>query len=265
MKSCEFCEGLSVSLLKNKMESNLIEKGIGVNYFIESNPKTRLNIIRRKFNLEKEKISDNLQKGEFECFKNGDYGFLVVKPEMYESSNKIEKFLSRRIELDILYKRDFVYLPEQYWLIYGKSLLKNFEGFPHGALIFLIGITLPSKIFIFRHHSIDVYKRLYKLLNKNKDPNLLLKEDYGDKQYIFCKLFAKNGENSIRNSICLTEMSKKGFLKMEENKCPAICWDFTSSFRKREIKENIYTFNGIHTPKNNKELLSEIAVLSELI
>lgn len=184
---------------------------------------------------------------------------------MYYSSKKIEEFLFKKLNLDILTKKDFIYLPEKYWLIYGESILKNFDGFPHGALIFLIGITLPSKIFIFKHQSIDSYKKLYRSLNKDKNPDSLIKGEDIDRQYVFCNLFAKNGENSIRNSICLPEMSKKGFLKMERNECPSICWDFTGSFGKRQMKENEYTFNGIHSPKDNKELLSDITVLSELI
>jgi hypothetical protein len=70
---------------------------------------------------------------------------------------------------------------------------------------------------------------------------------------------------TLRSFIRDQEMERRGFTLMkQQDGCPAVCWDFTGSFRGRGREENAKTFNGVHSPRDQRELLFNLAILPEV-
>jgi len=267
MGICELCgSNTELPLLRERIECVLREGGLTIPEFVQLNPIERIGAIIKGFNLstgDSERRPLDLDQN----FINGDYGLVVIKPEIYGSLDKVNSFLSTGLGLSIVFSENFVYNPSQYWEIYGKYYTENFKRFPHGALMFLISTSLTSRIIVFKHLDISSYHKIYQGMSRNGDidkPVFILTE-IEDRQAVFNALFVKHPIYGIRRLVCEPFVRNKGFLHMEEGKCPAVCWDFAGEFSRRGELENLITFNGIHSPKDTEELIDNFAVLSKAV
>lgn len=267
MGICELCRSnTEAPLLKERIECALREVGLTIPEFVQLNPTERIEAIIKGFNLstgDREKRLSDLDQN----FINGDYGLVVVKPEIYRSLDKVNSFLSTGLGLSIVFSKDFVYNPSQYWEMYGKNYTENFKRFPHGALMFLISTNLTSRIIVFKHLDISSYHKIYQGVSRNGDIDkpVFTPAEVEDRQAVFDGLFVKHPIYGIRSLVCEPFVRNEGFLDMEEGKCPAVCWDFAGEFKQRGELENLITFNGIHSPRNTKELIDNFAVLSKAV
>lgn len=242
---------------RDKMTGLLISKGIAPEAFVALDHRQRLEILIEAFGLEgyfppdppsdlKEKISEGV-------------GLVVVKPEIYHVFSQAEDFIGESLGLDILQSKEFVYSPSQYWSIYGGTLTKHFEDFPYGAPLFLISITLPSRLVLFRHKNIADYEELFKRINDGLE---LPSVEVSSRQHFFDKFFVKSHTfKSLRSFVYTPEVLMSGMLPMDSNLEPIGDWDFTGSFSERGFEKNFRTFNGVHSPGNELDLLHDLSVL----
>jgi len=261
MNSCELCLGSrELPLLRKRIENNLTRIGLTIPEFVNLDPAERIRAIVKGFGLSE--IQGNVKPPVLDWkLTSGDYGLLIVKPEMYRDSSKVKQFLLSELRLPIIFSKDFVYSPRQYWAMYGKYYTENFKQFPHGSLMFLISTSLSSRVLVFKHLDTTSYYETYRYLNQNRNTSIPVTED---RQAIFNTLLIKDPDCGVRKLVCESSVRNQGFLCMEE-KCPAVCWDFAGEFKQRGELENLITFNGIHSPRDTDELIDNFAVLSEAV
>ncbi len=265
MNNCELCSGPEEVGLKSMMLDKLRERGIAAEDFVKGTPRERLDFLIEKFNLVYETNLPTYNSDRVSPFLKGDLGIVIIKPEIYRESARVENYLEKTLGLEKITSSDFTYLPEEYWAIYGETFINNFEEFPHGSLLFLLSVTLPSKLIVFRHHSADYYLSLFQRLNGFKPLNQSTVAETNDRQFIFYELFVKYPGNSLRTTVCWEEVRKRGLSAMDNsNSCPVVCWDFTGTFGDRSEEDNLRTFNGVHSPRNQAELLLNVAILSSV-
>lgn len=256
--SCEICDG--EPLLKRKMFATLSEIGINPSDFIVSNHQERFDLLTNGFRLE-DGASLNSPAIPHEA---PNLGMVIIKPEMMRARRQVSLYLEENLGLDIVRSQRFVYTPEEYWRIQGRALRERAEVIPHGVLVFLLAICEPSEAIFFRHLPADKYKELFLKMNQGgiTEPDLELSQD---PQRVFTELFVRyEKDTSMRFGVCLNEVARRGFLSMDPNACPGVCWDFSSTFCKRSVDQNIRTFNGLHSPRDTRELTSSLSILSQL-
>lgn len=133
-----------------------------------------------------------------------------------------------------------------------------------GTLLFLLSITALSKMVLFEHLSASEYRNILKQSQgQDADDNIVCDND--DLQAIFTRYFVRGSQASLRKNVCRPEVAKLGLFSMSPDSCPAICWDFTNSFGQRTSDQNERTFNGIHSPRDRDELISDLSVLKRLL
>lgn len=233
MQICEHCNlSGSPTILMNK---KLIELGIDPWSFYKSSPEERRRLILEHVRLEKNAVSKTCPQG---------LGLVVVKPEMFTHSSKIEKFMTEQRGLDIVDSQPFTYTPEAYIAVYEKLFTDYFPVFPHGSLLFLISISLPSRAILFRYAP---------------------SASSGDPQSRFNKMEKSDTKLSIRQQIVLPVIQITGFATMELGSCSGKCFDQTGIFALRTESENLRTFNGLHVPNDKAELDVTFSTLSDII
>lgn len=259
MNVCEACNGQE-EILKRQMADVLCQYNVDPEKFVTSDHKTRLELIKESFSIarktENHKIDGTLKDSD------GNIGLVVIKPEMYHASRKIEFFLSRTLGLNVLAVSDFVYTPEEYWHTHGDFFIDYFDKFPYSSLLFLLSITASSQAVMFEHKTATEYRGLFTELTNGHGVAIDCNSGM-DTQAIFTELFIRNKIYSIRENICREEAANNGLLSMN-TPCPAKCWDFTHTFCKRSVDENARTFNGIHSPRDRDELLLDLSILSRV-
>jgi len=166
-------------------------------------------------------------------------------------STCIINYLKKILDVKIISSKKIIYTPEQYYQTYSESFKNDFEFFPHGSLIMLSAIVLPSRLIVFKHNTIDCYKEKHKEITGKEFSNNLPEFD---SQFVFNHLFVKNNDTSIRNKICLPILKKNGFSDFKSSSDTKKCWDFTETFISRSSIQNERTFNGIHCPNDYNEL-----------
>ncbi len=253
---CESCDR-KTPLYREQIYSFLDQRGLNPKIFIDADPKARLELLIRHFQL-KNSIPSNKELSELDRLTI-NLGMLIIKPEMMRAQEKVESYISENIGVNIVTKSNFIYTPNEYWNMHGKDLANYYDRFPHGALLFLLSTVAPSKIVLFEHRSIPEYNEILKFKLSGQIQGQLDAVD--DPQWIFTKFFVEDGQNSLRETICKQEVEKEGFLSMDRTTCPGMCWDFTQTFSRRTKDQNARTFNGVHSPSNRTELLSNLYVL----
>ena len=256
---CERCDGKSV-FLKQQALAILEQKGLEPSVFVRADSRTRLELIREHFHLDEVSSIDTR-----EILPNApkNLGLIIIKPEMVQAQCVIEQYLTGQIGVKILSSTDFIYKPQEYWALHGAALADYHDLFPHGALLFLLFVTAPSRLVTFEHFTALEYQEI--LRKKHSGVNVEPLREGDDLQAIFTKYFVRGGPDSIRKTVCGPEIARTGLLSMDSNSCPAICWDFTGSFGQRTTDQNARTFNGIHSPRDRSELLLDLSVLKRLL
>lgn len=257
---CEGCDR-KTPLFRDQIFSALEQRGLSPQTFIDADSKTRLELIAKHFQLTKS-VSDEKPKSE----PNNpviNLGMIIIKPEMLHAQKRVESFLSQNLGIKIVSLTDFIYTPTEYWNIHGKRLADYHDIFPHGALLFLISTTAPSKMILFEHQPVPEYEQI--IVSQSKDSAREVFQEDQDPQRIFTQFFVRYGRNSLRGDVCRPEVSEKGLLTMKPSECPGMCWDFTASFCQRTEDQNARTFNGVHSPKDRSELASSLYVLRRVI
>lgn len=256
--SCEICEG--EPLLKKRIFSTLSEIGLDPSDFIASDHREKFDLLINGFCLENE-TEMNLPAARHET---SGLGMVIVKPEMMQANFQISLYLKESLGIDIVRSQRFVYTPSEYWQAQGQALYERADTISHGAFVFLLAICEPSEAIFFRHLPVDKYKEIFLKMNQGGviEPDLELSQD---PQGVFTELFVRyEKDTSMRFGVCLDEVARRGFLSMDLDACPGICWDFSSTFCKRSVDQNIRTFNGLHSPRDTRELTSSLSILSRL-
>lgn len=255
MQFCEQCNGTE-QLLRKKQQDILLEHGIEISEFSSASPRQRLGLIRNHFNLDRQVNIETRPVPK-------EFGLIVVKPEMFDQSEKIESFLVNKLGVKVLTSQPFVYSPEAYWAIYGRNFIDYFGLFPHGALLFLLSISLPSRAVVFQHFSPQKYCELKRSMVTSQDHDIIpeIVHDSEDPQDFFDKLFVRSNHSSIRSELCRPDLDDRGFGLMANDSCPGKCWDFTETFANRTPQQNQRTFNGVHCPGNQKDLRVAFAAI----
>ncbi len=256
---CKTCHSEDMPL-KRKMFDALSSNGIDPQDFISSDKERRIKLITKGFGIEEFDFASRLNKVQ----EIGNTGVLIIKPEMTLSRDKILSYMTDHLNIQIEHTQQFIYSPEEYWQMHGRSLVENTAIFPHGVLLFLLSICEPSELVIFTHLSPDRYKKIFSEISSYLHEGIDI-ESENDSQKVFNDLFIRgNTSASIRSNICLPEVEKRGLIEMSPDKCPGTCWDISSAFSIRTREENIKTFNGVHSPRDEEELKKDLVVLSKI-
>lgn len=260
--NCETCTGKEFAIKANLI--NLLQSGqIDPTEFLLSSNQEKYRLVKCAFRLDELPFKQDLKIKE-DCKFDG-LGVVVIKPEALQNfENLILKYLENELDLEIVYTREFIYTPEEYWILQGRDLENISNVFPEGVLLWLLSVTNESKIVLFKHKTAEEYRQIFRKLIPTDQIDEKVQMS-NDQQYVFTELFIRSDSNaSIRKGICAPELEKRGFGDMDPGKCPASCWDVTGDFGKRTSKDNTRAFNGIHSPKDQHELISDLVILSRL-